>query len=768
MVNFGMRLAREKWAPWAGEYIDYDLLKRKIQEILDARAEGGHRLAAEGALKDVFIGLFDEEVEKVLQFFAGKAKELEAAVASVEAATRDALASPLSTQVQLKQLDTALRKLMAPAHDITHLLGFISLNLAAVRKILKKYGKSVEASHAAHAGYLSLRIEHPHDAAWSMMQGTLIRNERAQDLDTMQRHESLVALGGRTKAAYEQLHQRRDALLTAEPALVPAANGAAAADGRERGQALRRSCSSFKYTPKFAVVEDVAEPVEEMAAVLEAMAAARTLAQRNASFVRAQPTWTEKQAGIFEPPPTDEEAVATPLGLMLNCVNSGLYMANYNLVIPTVTKLCEHIGVSNSAVGIIIGCCDIATIPGTLGYSIWTGYSFKAPLLASAVACLVGNLAYSLSWDARALWLLVLARLMTGLGSARAVNRSYIALFVPRAERTSASALFVSLSAIGMALGPLLALPLSRFPELTAFGLTFNKLTMGGWTMNVAWLIFLLVAGFLFEEPKRSEMPPLPNMDAIDQPLLAAEAGDPIKAAPDNDSDDDTSMHVASAEVTDGGAPRKGPLRRCMGFFNSQAGATVCSIWLCLILKVVQQAYIDGLPIFTEGAYGWAPSYCGILLGALGLSAPLVNFSVGGLASRGLPDRVITVASILVTGLGAAALMKGPFPRATFFVAGVAVYMGTIVMEAVSMSLCSKVIDERLAKGLFNAGLMSTQAGTFGRFMGNMLLSAAARVTRTNTVDEIVNFAAVLFGTAAFWMAVSLAFVLATYRHLVG
>ena len=49
------------------------------------------------------------------------------------------------------------------------------------------------------------------------------------------------------------------------------------------------------------------------------------------------------------------------------------------------------------------------------------------------------------------------------------------------------------------------------------------------------------------------------------------------------------------------------------------------------------------------------------------------------------------VGSILVTGLGAAALMKGPFPRANFFIAGVAVYMGTIVLEAVSMSLCSKV-----------------------------------------------------------------------------
>ena len=147
-------------------------------------------------------------------------------------------------------------------------------------------------------------------------QGTFIRNERAQDLDAMQRHEGLVALGERVvphtmrcapsprhscpllpfkslscescaqsllplqewtsglagagrvlqlptlpqrqpahpaaaalpqiQRAYEQLHQRRDALLCADPALLPAANGAAAPDDGAPGQALRRSCSSFK------------------------------------------------------------------------------------------------------------------------------------------------------------------------------------------------------------------------------------------------------------------------------------------------------------------------------------------------------------------------------------------------------------------------------------------------------------------------------------------------------------------------------------------
>ncbi len=43
-----------------------------------------------------------------------------------------------------------------------------------------------------------------------------------------------------------------------------------------------------------------------------------------------------------------------------------------------------------------------------------------------------------------------------------------------RADRTSASALFVSLSAVGMAAGPLLALPLSRMPTLRFAGLTFD------------------------------------------------------------------------------------------------------------------------------------------------------------------------------------------------------------------------------------------------------------------------------------------------------
>lgn len=50
----------------------------------------------------------------------------------------------------------------------------------------------------------------------------------------------------------------------------------------------------------------------------------------------------------------------------------------------------------------------------------------------------------------------------------------------------------------------------------------------------------------------------------------------------------------------------------------------------------------------------------------------------------------VQLASILVTMAGCFGLMGGPFPMPTFFVAGALLYMGTIVLEALSMSLCSK------------------------------------------------------------------------------
>ena len=85
-------------------------------------------------------------------------------------------------------------------------------------------------------------------------------------------------------------------------------------------------------------------------------------------------------------------------------------------------------------------------------------------------------------------------------------------------------------------------------------------------------------------------------------------------------NDQDGSLHVCSLKR-----------RECSAVFRNK-NEVIGSV----------QAYIDGLPIFTQAAFGWSNSEVGIMLGILGLTAPIVNTFVGSLSSF-FPDRYITV-----------------------------------------------------------------------------------------------------------------------------
>lgn len=79
-----------------------------------------------------------------------------------------------------------------------------------------------------------------------------------------------------------------------------------------------------------------------------------------------------------------------------------------------------------------------------------------------------------------------------------------------------------------------------------------------------------------------------------------------------------------------------------------------------------------------------------------------------------------------------------------------------------------QVIDERLCKGMWNAGLLSTQAGTLGRLCGNLALSLCAGFTGTSSEADINALSRLLFGTCAGSMLLSLAYVASVYRRLLA
>lgn len=66
------------------------------------------------------------------------------------------------------------------------------------------------------------------------------------------------------------------------------------------------------------------------------------------------------------------------------------------------------------------------------------------------------------------------------------------------------------------------------------------------------------------------------------------------------------------------------------------------------------------------------------------------------------------------------------------------------------------------------AGLLSTEAGTLGRFAGNALLALVGRLTGLGGVAQLAAFARSLFITLAACCATLLAHLACSYRQLKG
>lgn len=63
--------------------------------------------------------------------------------------------------------------------------------------------------------------------------------------------------------------------------------------------------------------------------------------------------------------------------------------ANYQLVLPNIRDYLSDIGAVVSMAGVVIGCCDIASIPGTIGITFCSWQSLPHSLIQPPTACLI-------------------------------------------------------------------------------------------------------------------------------------------------------------------------------------------------------------------------------------------------------------------------------------------------------------------------------------------------------------------------------------------
>ena len=175
-----------------------------------------------------------------------------------------------------------------------------------------------------------------------------------------------------------------------------------------------------------------------------------------AEIVAAQALVEEETARVpeSEKVPVEEFTRTQRISSFLNLMSTFLYMTNYYVVAPTVGDYAVLLGQSEAMAGIIIGMTPNAALLATVLYGWWSNHSYRHALIFAATCSVLGNVFYALALSQNSLTMVLIGRFLNGFGSARSINRRYIADAFSKADRTAASAAFVTSGALGMAAGP--------------------------------------------------------------------------------------------------------------------------------------------------------------------------------------------------------------------------------------------------------------------------------------------------------------------------
>ncbi|KAF1785220.1 Major facilitator superfamily domain [Phytophthora cactorum] len=355
-------------------------------------------------------------------------------------------------------------------------------------------------------------------------------------------------------------------------------------------------------------------------------------------------------------------------------------------------QICAELGAEASMSGVIVGMTPVASLASAVLYSWWANRSYKASLSFATVCLILGNLLYGMALSYDSVAMALAGRMLNGFGGARAINRRYIADNYSREERTQASALFVTASALGMAAGPALAAALHYLPDYNFAGIDITTETSPGWVMFVLWTVYLIALLVWFVEPDRMERNAswTPTLDAGERNGELEHCG--------SRSTDGRNHASYFTLVLNGQPPPLSSLWRNV--------PVVASLFIYIVLKLVLECLITASSTIAMYHFNWGSTNNGMYLAALGLLMFPTNMVVGWMSFR-YEDREMIMFSEIAMFVGV----------------GVIIFISTNVLEGVNMSLLSKTIPKSFAKGTFNSGLLATEAGTFGRAIGDIAIT---------------------------------------------
>ncbi|KAL7486520.1 hypothetical protein ACHAW6_012115 [Cyclotella cf. meneghiniana] len=467
--------------------------------------------------------------------------------------------------------------------------------------------------------------------------------------------------------------------------------------------------------------------------------------------------------------------------MTINLASTLLYTVNYYIIAPTANHYAILLGQDGAYGATLIGASSFSAIFAAFFYSVWyTRSTFWTALAFSALCPLFGNLLYSVAITYDSMKLALLGRLLCGMGSAECVNRQLISACVSYQTMTKASALFVSVSAAGMSIGPLIAaildmsagrdekidvqIHLPGSPE--GSGLVFDHVTMPGFLMAFLWGMQVLSVFFLFDEPER---------------INSSEGGR------DAQSERNDGIEIAqygsissSHEQQENISKRSSVYGETMALFRVILSnmAFPVTLYLFACIELSGEVLISSCSMIVRRYFHWHGSRAGFIIASLGALVLPAHFIVER-ASRSYSERQILKYSILFVMFSCVAIcnleglaldfiglvlqrikQKGPTAKRLKKVVTLAsdhgefpydwgagsyvyltflsaIFIGSIIMEGVNTSLMSKTAPAALNDSFVNMGLLATLVGTLGRVVGDSMITISAFIGKSPLYDFV-------------------------------
>ena len=433
----------------------------------------------------------------------------------------------------------------------------------------------------------------------------------------------------------------------------------------------------------------------------------------------------------------------------LNFISTFLHLTDYYVVAPGCGSYAKLMGGDESLAGLIIGMNSVAALISTLVYSWWTSWSYRGPLICAICCQIAGDIVYALALPiGGSLKLVMLGRLLSGFGSARALNRRYIADTFSPHERTAASATFVTAGALGTSFGPALAAGLYMVIPDDSKHQFWRVENAPCWVLAVVWCVYLVLVIIYFEEPEH----PCDETEAETKPNVASNE---CNTAQEGGIDENSKLLTNHAEVSFSRSVSENDLRPLW-----QNVAVMLTFLIYFVLKFILESLLSSTAVLTSYYFKWTDGQSGSYLALLGFLVLPANWIVARVAMR-YDDRELILATEICMLFGCVGIIKYSTIYQTwqYILASIVIFVAVNALEGPTMSLLSKSIPIHYRRGFLNVGLLATESGTLGRAVGDVILTLCG----SGGMQSILNYA---FGAISIFSMATISITLHFYNYL--